>query len=159
MHRDTYFDSDDDQGGNDNAPSTLTVPPGTIYGDALPILVRELGGPWIAPGASLSAPYFPRQVDVRFSHQAPAFAAIVVSRSQAPSPVTTPLGDLPADTFTAAITGGDTLTFTVEAAWPHRLLAWTSTSGEQATLRGVDRLPYWQLNHPGDEVNRARIGL
>ncbi len=175
IHRETYFDSDDDAGGNDNPPLTLTAPPTTIYGDDLPILVRQLGGDWVKPGATLQAPYFPRQIDVRFDHTAPAFSAVVITRSPPPTPAPIDssiagseqlrsgtfhcgVGDVRADIFTAAITGGATLTYDVEAAWPHRLLGWSSTTGESAVLRGIDRLPYWNLHNPGDEVNLKRIG-
>ena len=143
-HQETYFDSDDAH-GNGNPPASLRIPGGTIYGDALPILVRELGGPWIPQGESRQFAYVPRQIDLRFSHTEPTVGSVTVTRT--------------AEGFTAAISGGETFTFLVDPAWPHHLRGWSSTSGESATLRAVDRLPYWSLNGPGDEAYREKIGL
>ena len=69
------------------------------------------------------------------------------------------LGPLRAFTYTVAESGGDTITFTVEEATPHRLLAWRSTSGESARILGSARLPYWKLHDNGGEKALQLLGL
>lgn len=157
IHRDTYFDADDAE-ANDQPPATRKLPAGTVYGDALPVLVRGLTGDGLQPGQARTAPYLPRQIDVRFAHVEPTLGSVALRRAAAPSAFHSGIGDTAADTYTAAVEGGVTFTFHVEAAWPHRLLGWEGTDGESAVLRGVDRMPYWALNHPGDEAAAARIG-
>jgi hypothetical protein len=49
--------------------------------------------------------------------------------------------------------------FYVEQAAPRRIVRWTTTWGEEATLVQTERLPYWQLNGEGDERYRAPLGL
>ena len=55
--------------------------------------------------------------------------------------------------------GGATTTFTLESAYPHRILAWRSSGGESGRILGSARLAYWKLNGPGGEAELARIGL
>ncbi|MFN7142786.1 MAG: hypothetical protein ACK4YP_03350, partial [Myxococcota bacterium] len=149
----TYFD------GDTRPPSTYAVPTDVVYGDALPILLRGLDGGWLAPGASRRVPYRAPQMEWRFAHVPPAVGAATVSRAAEPVETTVPAGTFRVDTYTVSVDGGATTTWLVETAAPHRIVAWSSTAGETAELRGSDRLPYWQLNKPGDETERARVGL
>jgi hypothetical protein len=149
----TYFD------GDTRPPATYAVPADTLYGGALPIVLRGLDGAWLAPGASRRVPYWAPQVEWRFAHASPTVGAATVSRAAEPATVTVPAGAFSVDTYTVAVEGGPTTTWQVESAAPHRIVAWSSSTGEAAKLRGSDRLPYWQLNKPGDEVHRARVGL
>jgi hypothetical protein len=55
--------------------------------------------------------------------------------------------------------GGDTTRYVVEAAWPHRLLSWESSTGESGTITGSVRLPYWQMNANGDEEKLKLLGI
>jgi hypothetical protein len=148
----TYFD------GDTRPPSTLPLPDALVYGDAVPLLIRGLRGDWVAPGASVTVPYLPTALDLRFAHEAAAPGRATVSRG-ASTPVDTVLGAIPAEPWTIAVEGGATTTWTVETASPHRILGWRSDQGELATLRGSDRLPYWMMNHPDDLRARARVGL
>ena len=149
----TYFDSDT------RAALDLPIPAGTVYGDSVPVLIRGLEGPWLAPGQARTVPWLPTQMQQRFSHTSPALEEAVIRRAPAPESHTTPAGTYVVDRYTVAVTGGETTTWFVESAPPARIIGWSSTTGEQAALRGSDRLPYWQLNNRGDADARARVGL
>ncbi|MDP2316017.1 MAG: hypothetical protein Q8P41_24180 [Pseudomonadota bacterium] len=149
----TYFDSDT------TAPATHKVPADLVYEDSVPVLVRGLDTPWLAPGATRTVPWWPAQMAQRFAHEPAAIGEATVTRAAASAPKTVPAGTFTVDEFTVAVAGGPTTSWFVESAAPHRIVAWSSTAGERAELRGSDRLPYWQLNKPGDETYRARVGL
>jgi hypothetical protein len=148
----TYFDADD------TPPSTTDTPPRILYGDAMPLLVRELRGPMIAAGTERRVPYYPPMLETRFAHRAPKVASATIARPADHAPWTTPAGTFDAR-VTTVTTDGTTTTFMVEEAAPHRLLGWESSTGEHAELRGVERLPYWELNAPGNESYRSSVGL
>lgn len=149
----TYFDADT------RAPSSRKVPSDLVYGDALPLLVRGLEGDWIAAGASRTVPFRPSQMEQRFAHQAAAVGTARLSRGAASEALTVPAGSYTVDRYDVAVEGGETTTWFIESAAPHRIIAWKSTAGEHAELRGSDRLPYWQLNNPEDVGARAKVGL
>jgi hypothetical protein len=149
----SYFD------GEADAAPELPLPAGGVLEDQLPILVRGLRGDWLKPGETRTLPFLPSSMRTRFAHRPAAWGEAVVSRAAAASSEKTALGVLPAFTWTVAERGGETLTFVVEEAAPHRLLAWRSSSGEAATLLGSTRVSYWRLNHNGDEANLKLLGL
>lgn len=49
--------------------------------------------------------------------------------------------------------------FEVEAGGDRRVLGWRTSDGEDLRIVATDRLPYWELNDPGEEIERERIGL
>ena len=149
----SYFD------GEADATPELPLPAGGVLEDALPILVRGLRGDWLAPGASKKVPFLRSLLRTRLLHVAPAWGTATVSRAAAAAPVKTALGMLRATTYTVAEDGGDTVTFTVEEAYPHRLLGWKSSSGESAHILGSARLPYWTMHDNGDEKALKLLGL
>ncbi|HEX2573212.1 MAG TPA: hypothetical protein VH877_26925 [Polyangia bacterium] len=149
----SYFD------GEADAALELPLPPGGVLEDALPILVRGLRGDWLAPGESRPVPLLPSSLRARLLHRKQAWGQAIVRRSSATAPVATALGTLPAFTYTIEEQGGDTLTYTIEAAQPHRILAWQSSSGESGKILGSARLPYWMMNKPGGEAALKDIGL
>jgi hypothetical protein len=147
----TYFDSDN------GPPRTLAIGDDTLYGDGLLLSVRELTGAWI-PTEATARPFLPSQMDTRFAHRPLDVGTARIHRGPAGQTVSAPAGTFA--THEVVVEVGDQSTrYDIEDAWPHRLVAWTSTTGERGSLRGVERLPYWQLNHPGDEAQRAAIGL
>jgi hypothetical protein len=149
----SYFD------GEADATPELELPEGGVLEDALPILVRGLRGDWLAAGASKTVPFLRSQVRTRLLHTPAKWGEATVSRAAAPSTVKTALGALGAIVYTVAESGGDTITFTVEEAAPHRLLAWQSSSGESAHILGSARLEYWKLHNNGDEKLLKQLGL
>jgi hypothetical protein len=153
LHGHSYFDGEADH------ERTLPFPAGGIAMDALPILVRDLVGTLVAPGQTVERTVLPTLLSGRFAHEPIAWGQATISRSAAPEPRTVPAGTFQVHTVTVAVTGGRSVTWEVEEAWPHRLVAWTSSDGERAELLGSDRMDYWHLNHEGDEANLARMGL
>ncbi len=147
----TYFDSDNTQ------PQTFNIGGGALYGDAMTVSVRELTGSWIQ-GTPTAYPYFPASVATRFGHRAPGPTTLRVHRGASE---TRPgvLGPVAAHPVVTQTTDDVVTTYWVEDAWPHRLLEYASSNGESATLRGSARMPYWSLNNPGDEAQRAAFGL
>ena len=50
-------------------------------------------------------------------------------------------------------------TFNVEKSKPHRILAWSTSEGEEAKILKTTRLPYWKLHDLGDEKYLKELGL
>lgn len=149
----TYFDSDN------GPPRDLRTPPDLVYGDALPLVVRGFGGPAVEPGATVKVPWLASHLSRRLGHVGAEIGKAEISRGSAPEPLTVPAGTFTVEKWTVAPEGEPATTWWVEAAAPRRIVAWEGADGERAELRGSERLPYWELNKPGDESWRARIGL
>jgi len=148
----SYFDGED-------ASPTLPLPPGGVVEEEVPIFVRGLRGDWLPPGGKRTLPFLPSQLHARLQHQKAAWGEATVERAASPERVRSVLGAVDAFVYTVAVRDGETTTWTVEAAQPHRILAWSSTSGEAGKLTGSDRLAYWQLNQPGGEKQLEHLGL
>ena len=149
----SYFD------GEADATPELELPAGAVLEDALPILVRGLRGDWLAPGAIKKVAFLRSQLRTRLLHLPAKWGEATVSRAPAAAAVKTALGTLRAFTYTVAESGGDTITFTVEEAAPHRILAWSSSSGESGKILGSARLPYWTMHQNGGEKALKLLGL
>jgi hypothetical protein len=139
----SYFDGEADQ-----SPS-LPLPPGGVVEEQLPILVRELRGEWLKAGETLTLSYLPSSLRARFAHVPRKWTSARVSRSRAG-----------AQSFVYTVEAdGVTTRFTVENAWPHRLLAWEGSDGESGKLLGSTRQPYWEEHGNGDEKYLKLLGL
>ena len=149
----SYFDGEADQ------TPELELPAGGVFEDALPILVRDLRGDWLAPGHARTVPYLRSQLRTRLGHVPAKWGQATVSRAPSSSEVKTALGTLRAFSYTIAEAGGDSVTFTVEEAYPHRVLAWKSSAGEAGTILGSARLPYWKMHDNGGEKALKLLGL
>jgi hypothetical protein len=135
----SYFDGEADQ-----TPS-LPLQPGGVLEDQVPILVRGLRGEWLKDGESRTVPYLPSNFRARLSHKMQAWGEATVSRA--------------GFVYTVAEKGGDTVTWTVDAAPPHRILGWSSTGGERGKLTGSTRMKYWETHREGDEKLLGKLGL
>lgn len=149
----SYFD------GEADAKRTLPAPAGGIYEDALPILLRGLVKPFLAPGGSQRIPLLPSLWRARVEHRPLAWTMATVTRAAEEETVVAPAGSFRVDRFTVAIDGGTSLVFQIEAAYPHRIVRWSSNAGEEATLLGSTRLAYWKLNAPGGEQHLRELGF
>ena len=149
----SYFD------GEADSESSLSLPAGGVLEDALPILVRGLRGDLLAAGESRTVPFLVSSLRARFAHKPQAWGEVTLRRSKAAEEVVTALGKLRGFTITVEEKGGDTITYTIEEAAPHRVLAWLSTSGEAGTLLGSARLPYWEMHQLGGEAALKQLGL
>jgi hypothetical protein len=151
----SYFDGEE-------AEPRLPLPKGGVLEEQIPILIRGLRGPWLQPGEKRTLPFLPSQLHARLQHVPAAWGEATVERaprSEKVEKVKSVLGELAADSYRIAVRGGDTTTWTVEAAEPHRILAWKSTSGEAGQLTGSQRLVYWEMNQPGGEKALKALGL
>lgn len=152
----SYFEGEAD--GRDE----LAFPDGGVFEDALPILLRGLDGAaqqLPAPGASRAVPFLPSLLSRRFNHSRLSWGRATLSRAPSSTEVTVPAGKFRALVYTVAVEGGAKTQYSVEEAWPHRLLQWSSDSGEEAALVGSSRQPYWKQNGPGGEKLLAELGL
>jgi hypothetical protein len=149
----SYFD-----GEGDAAPE-LDWPAGGVVEDAVPVLVRGLRGEWLPPGGSKKVPFLRSLIRTRLLHVPARWGEATVSRAAASGTVKTALGTMRAFVYTVAETGGDTVAYTVEEAYPHRLLAWKSSSGESARILGSARLEYWKMHDQGGEKALRLLGL
>lgn len=131
--------------------TTLTTAPGTLYEDALLIQLRELDGPFNG-GKSWEGMLVRHAWSFRRRHVPVSAVAATITRREIRH------GGKPATEFRLAA-GSYTRTFIVERDTPRRILSWTTSEGERAVLRKSARLPYWKLNHPGEERYRKQIGL
>ncbi len=137
--------------GEDESDQTMQAPVGTLYEDALLIQLRELDGPF-ADGGDWSGHIVPSLWQQRVTHEPLAALAATITRTDADR------DGKPVTRF--VLTYGEySRTYDVEKASPKRVVAWETSTGDRAVLQGTDRLPYWRLNGPGDESNRARFGL
>jgi hypothetical protein len=149
----SYFDGEAD--GRDDLP----MPDGGVLEDAVPILVRGWMGDWLPRGATRTLPFLPSLLRSRLEHRTLAWGEATVTRASAPSRVTVPAGTFQVDVWTIAEKGGRTVTYSVESAPPYRLVRWTASDGEEASLLGSDRLRYWEMNGPGEEKWLKNLGL
>ncbi len=143
MH--SYFASE-----GDRSETTRTVA-GTLYEDALLIQLRELDGPF-AGGGDWSGKLVPALWTARKAHRPLAPVKATIRRSAARR------ASVEVTRFTLKY-GELTRTIDVERAAPRRVLGWTSSDGEQATLLKTARMAYWKLSGPGGEAYLKDLGL
>ncbi|MBA2661443.1 MAG: hypothetical protein H0U74_04065 [Bradymonadaceae bacterium] len=141
----SYFASEGD------AEDVLEVAPKALYQDALPIQLRELDAPF-AGGANWSGTLVPTLWHHRVAHKPlqPVEATIVRDNDS--------LDGLAATRFVLRY-GEHTETYYIEKEAPRRLLGWEHSDGTRFRLLRTTRLPYWQLNKPGDESHLEALGL
>lgn len=148
--------------GEADAESTLPGRPGGLSEDALLLWARGLAHPAVAPGESVTVPLLTGLERARLAHVDARWEEVELARSGATRELTVPAGRFEVAEARAAIRGPDgerSWIFHVEVAPPHRIVAWQTSDGERAELRGSDRLAYWKLNGPGGEEYLERLGL
>jgi hypothetical protein len=149
----SYFDGEADQ------QRTLPIERGGVVLDALPIYVRGVVGTWVPPGESIEVPALPTLMSGRFAHEPVRWTTASVRHAKEVRAVEVPAGRFDVREVTTEVKGGATTTWWIEAAWPHRIIGWSSSEGERAELLGSKRLPYWELNGPGNEAALTDLGL
>jgi hypothetical protein len=149
----SYFDGEAD--GRDD----LSMPEGGVMEDAVPILVRGWLGEWLPRGGTRKMPFLPSLLRSRLEHRRLAWGQVTVTHAPASSRIRVPAGSYEVDSWTVAEQGGRTVTYLVETAPPFRLIRWSGSDGEEASLLGSDRLAYWQMNEPGGEKYLKALGL
>jgi hypothetical protein len=141
----SYFHADGERN------ETVKTPAGTLYEDALLVQLRELDGAF-AGGKSWSGTLVPSLWSHRKRHATLAPVPATIRREDADRDGT------PVTRFTLTY-AKTTIAYDVEKAPPHRVLGWKSSEGEEAKILKTTRLPYWQLNSPGDERYLKDLGF
>ena len=129
----------------------MATEPLTLYEDALFIQLRELDGPFEG-GGDWSGYLVPSLWSTRKAHTPLEPVQATITRSPAER------DGVPVTRFVLTY-GSFTWTVDVETAPDHRILGWTTSEGEQATLLRSVRLPYWRLNGNGGEDYLKELGL
>lgn len=120
---------------------------GALYEDALLVQLRELDGPF-AGGGDWEGLLVPSLWRNRQAHEPLRPVEASITRTETDERVVFVLR-----------AGTHERTYEVEREGAHRVMAFRDSEGDHAELVATDRLPYWQLNGPGDESARERIGL
>jgi hypothetical protein len=152
----SYFEGEADR------DDTLPGRPGGVSEDALLLWARGLAYPEVAPGERVTVPVLTSLKRSRLEHVPVAWEQVVLSRSAGTEEATVPAGTFEVEKARARVQGENgerSWTFLVEKAPPHRIVAWESSDGEHAELRGTTRLAYWKLNGPGGEAHLKELGL
>jgi hypothetical protein len=149
----SYFDGEADQS------RAVPAPADALAGDAILLWARGFASPALNAGERREVPLVPSIERSRMTHRALETSRVTLSRDMARSRVTVPAGTFEVERRTAEIAGGATWRIDVEAAEPHRIVAWETSDGEKASLLASDRLEYWKLHGEGQESFLARIGL
>jgi hypothetical protein len=149
----SYFDGEAD-GAED-----LELPADGVFEDALGVLLRGWKGEYLKPGESRTVPFLPSLLWARLNHRPLAWTEAKVARSSASSQIAVPAGTFAVTVYEVSVADGRTLTFSVEAKPPYRLVRQTGPEGEELALKGSTRLAYWKLNGPGGERHLREMGL
>jgi hypothetical protein len=149
----SYFDGEADQ------ERTMAVPADALAGDAILLWARGLAAPAVKPGERREVPFVRSIEDARLGHRPVEMMRATLSREPQTSSATVPAGTFEVDRRTVEIAGGPTWKIAVEAAEPHRIIAWETSDGQKAALLGSDRLEYWKLHGEGQESYLAKLGL
>lgn len=159
----SYFEAEGD------GREKLALPPGELlYEDEMPILLRELDGPYLKPGESRAITLVPALWKVRKAHRPLALLRAVLSKT-GPEKTAFAGGTVPA--FRWKLEVAEDLKgrkpkprlWQVEAKAPHRLLGWEEEGEEKAELLTSRRQTYWEENRnrhlPLRDSLRLRYGV
>lgn len=149
----SYFDGEGDE------QRDLPAPREGIAEDELLFWARGIAEPKLQPGQARSLPLLPSLKRARFAHRPIGWGEVRLSRAVGTETVTVPAGQFEADVYTAEMPGGLRRDFYVETAFPHRVLKWTSSDGENAELLNSVRAKYWELNGPDGAARLRELGL
>jgi hypothetical protein len=149
----SYFDGEADDSGKH------TYPADGIAEDALFHWARGFAAPALKAGAKSKVKVLRSLEIARLLHVPVQWEDAVLARSAKTSKIKVPAGEFEVYTMTAKIAAKRLWTFSVEAAWPHRIIQWESSLGHKGSLLGSKRMKYWQLNRNGGESMLEKIGL
>jgi hypothetical protein len=121
--------------GMDEVDSKTDLPADTLFYDELPWKLRTLD--W-KEGSTFTTPLAPSVINSKANPITTSSAEFTITSSGKSRLVTV--------THTQ---GTDTFLFAKES--PYRLVKWTMWDGGELILRSSVRIPYWNLNKPGDE--------
>ncbi|MBI4817549.1 MAG: hypothetical protein HY791_14910 [Deltaproteobacteria bacterium] len=148
----SYFD------GEGQEASTIPYAEPAVSVDELPILVRQIGGPFLTRGQSRNVSVLPSLERARLLHRPIQVQKGTIERSDQTKSISVPAGSFNVETWKITA-GDDRYEYDVELEAPFRLIEIRGPDGERARLRGVDRLPYWELNREGHERWLEKLGF
>lgn len=125
--------------------------------DALPVLLRQLDRPALDL-TERTVRVLPSATTRRLQHKRASVASTTI-RWSPPVERSVPAGRFDAATATYTRADGAECSYWIEAPYPHRIVGWRCTDGEQADLTGAQRLAYWGTHRNGDEAHLAPLGL
>jgi len=121
--------------GMDEVNSKTDLPADTLFYDELPWKLRTLD--W-KEGSTFTAPLAPSVIHSKANPINTSLAKFAITSSGENRLITV-----------NHTQGTDTFFFAKES--PHQLVKWKRWDGGELILRSSVRIPYWQLNKPGDE--------
>jgi hypothetical protein len=132
--------------------------PGRIfYEDEMPILVRELDGPWLNTGESRTLHLVPSLWETRKRHVPLAFREATLTKHGTET-LDTRQGSRESVKWVLSWEG-HAMAYYVDTAKPRRLLRWDDGRGERGDLIASRRRTYWERNRNADEPLRKELGL
>jgi hypothetical protein len=137
--------------GEGDAKDVIETPADTLYEDGLFIQLRELDGPF-AEGGDWSGHIVPRLWERRKAHDELSAVPAKIERQEAR------LDGEPVTRFVLTY-ADERAVYDIEKEHPRRILRWERSDGSHLRLEKTTRLPYWQLNQPGDQKHREALGL
>lgn len=149
----SYFDGEADQ------MRSLVNKPGGLEEDVLWLWARGLAGPVLARGESREVPFLPALLRSRFRHEPLAWTTATLEVLEKTERATVPAGTFEVEVRRVTTPDGLARTFRVETTGARRVVDVMGSDGYHATLRGSDRMKYWQLHGEGQEAALARLGL
>jgi hypothetical protein len=139
----------------------LRWPAGAVAEDAILVTARHLAADTLpaAQAAPVEMKLLPGATFRRLRHRPPELVDAKLTWSAAPATVEVPAGRFEVREATYGRGDGSSCTLRIETAYPHRVVGWSCTDGEEAELTGTARLPYWELNREGDASKLELLGL
>jgi len=144
-----------------------------IAEDNLHVVLRGLRKDYLKPGERRRVHFLPGTFYRRLTHTPLAWTSALIERSRGTESVSVPAGRFESSVYTVRVDDGREGRIWIESAYPHRVVRWAwrpaapSTGKGRALAEGTDsgeltgsaRLPYWELNGPGDESQLKKLGL
>lgn len=139
MH--SYFEAEGDR------EDTLKAPPGgeALYEDSLPVLIRELKGPWLKVGEKRRVKILPSLWESRSTHEPLDWKEGYI--------------DHPKQGHWVWHVGTRWVQYEVAVDYPHYILNWESSTGEKGERMKTLHLPYWEHHSEADLALRKQLGI
>ncbi len=137
----------------------MARPAGGIPEENLFILLRGLRGDFLPPGGRRELTVLPSAFVSRLTHGKLAWVRATVEREASTRRVTVPAGTFEVMRYRVRVGDSREGEFDIETAYPHRIVRWSLAPDVEGVLAGSARLPYWKLNHEGEERYLHDLGL
>jgi len=151
----SYFEAESD------GQQTLANQPLALSEDALLMWARGWAEPMLAAGDSKDVKVLRSLETSRVRHTPVIWMDATLTRDKELAEFKLEGQTIPARKLTVKMTGelSTTWTIVVEDAAPNRVLSWSTTDGQSATLIKSARMPYWQMHSNKDESALKELGL